>query len=105
MPLVAIEVLRNFQKTDPTIANSFYQSYLLAMTADVFYVLTDADHKSGFKMQAMLLSRLINLVEMGAVTEPLYERDKVTNPEMGNVLFMKEHLAGLLQSAFPHVQA
>lgn len=44
---VAVEVLRNFQKTDANIANSFYQQYLLPMLGDVFYVLTDADHKSG----------------------------------------------------------
>lgn len=101
---LAIEILRNFQKTDSVVANSFYRSYLLSMTADVFYVLTDADHKSGFKLQAMLLSRLINLVESGAVTEPLYEVDKVPNPQMGNAVYLKEHLAGLLSSAFGHVQ-
>jgi exportin-1 len=45
--VVAVEVLRNFQKSDANIANSFYQQYLLPMLGDVFYVLTDADHKSG----------------------------------------------------------
>lgn len=44
---MAVEVLRNFSKTEPAIANSFYQQYLLPMLGDVFYVLTDADHKSG----------------------------------------------------------
>jgi exportin-1 len=29
------------------IASQFYQQYLLALLGDVFYVLTDADHKSG----------------------------------------------------------
>lgn len=45
--IVAVEVLRNFSKTEASIANSFYQQYLLPMLGDVFYVLTDADHKSG----------------------------------------------------------
>jgi exportin-1 len=44
---VAVEVLRNFSKTEAAVANSFYQQYLLPMLGDVFYVLTDADHKSG----------------------------------------------------------
>ena len=44
---VAIELVRNFTKEDPAIANSFFQQYLLAMLGDVFYVLTDTDHKSG----------------------------------------------------------
>lgn len=44
---LAIELVRNFTKTDSAVANSFFQQYLLAMLGDVFYVLTDTDHKSG----------------------------------------------------------
>lgn len=39
--------MRNFTKEDPAVANSFFQQFLLAMLGDVFYVLTDTDHKSG----------------------------------------------------------
>jgi exportin-1 len=39
--------VNNFAASPPEIANSFYQQYLLSMLGDVFYVLTDADHKSG----------------------------------------------------------
>ncbi|KAJ9099182.1 Exportin-1 [Naganishia friedmannii] len=101
---LAVEVLRNFQKTDANIANSFYQQYLLPMLGDVFYVLTDADHKSGFKLQAMLLCRLIALVESNSVTAPLWDATTVTDPNMTNQLFLKQHIATLLQNAFGHVQ-
>ncbi|KAJ9124761.1 Exportin-1 [Naganishia onofrii] len=101
---LAVEVLRNFQKSDANIANSFYQQYLLPMLGDVFYVLTDADHKSGFKLQAMLLCRLIALVESNQVTAPLWDPSTVTDPNMTNQLFLKQHIATLLQNAFGHVQ-
>jgi exportin-1 len=45
--LVAFEIVNNFASSTPEIANQFYQQYLLSMLGDVFYVLTDADHKSG----------------------------------------------------------
>lgn len=120
---MAVEVLRNFSKTEAAIANSFYQQYLLPMLGDVFYVLTDADHKSGksemeklssypsdinfasgFKLQAMLLCRLINLVETNQVGAPLWDTATVTDPNMTNPLFLKQHIATLLQNAFGHVQ-
>ncbi|KAJ9106972.1 Exportin-1 [Naganishia adeliensis] len=101
---LAVEVLRNFSKTEASIANSFYQQCLLPMLGDVFYVLTDADHKSGFKLQAMLLCRLINLVETNQVGAPLWDTATVTDPNMTNPLFLKQHIATLLQNAFGHVQ-
>ena len=41
------EILNNVSRSDPTIAGVFYQSYYLSILQDIFFVLTDRDHKSG----------------------------------------------------------
>lgn len=44
---IAFEIVNNFASSTPEISNQFYQAYLLSLLGDVFYVLTDTDHKSG----------------------------------------------------------
>ncbi|KAK4687365.1 exportin-1, partial [Tremellales sp. Uapishka_1] len=101
---IALEVIENFSRSSQDIANSFYQQYLLAMLGDVFFVLTDTDHKSGFKMQTTLLAKLISLVETGQVTAPLFDPATVPDPSISNVNYLKQYIADLLTNAFSHVQ-
>ncbi|EAL19684.1 hypothetical protein CNBG3120 [Cryptococcus deneoformans B-3501A] len=101
---IAYEIVNNFAASTPEIANQFYQQYLLSLVGDVFFVLTDADHKSGLKMQGMLLAQLIALVETGAVQAPLFDPAQVTDPGMNNVIFLKGYISDLLSNAFGHVQ-
>ena len=56
------ELLLNVGKT-PNISQGFYQQYLLALIQDVFAVMTDRLHKSGFKMHATLLRNMFHLVQ------------------------------------------
>jgi exportin-1 len=49
------------------VAAPFYQTYFLALLQDLFAILTDTFHKSGFSMQATLLLRLFQEVETGRV--------------------------------------
>lgn len=44
---ICLELLGNFSKTDVDIASEFYRRYYLSILQDVFFVLTDTDHKSG----------------------------------------------------------
>ena len=44
---ICLEVINNFTASDPVIANQFYQAYFLNLLNDVFFVLTDNNHKSG----------------------------------------------------------
>ena len=74
------------------------------MLGDVFYVITDADHKSGFKMQAILLARLISLVETGSVQASLFDPATVNDSSMTNQTYLKKYIADLLANAFSHVQ-
>ena len=71
---------------------------------DIFYVLTDTDHKSGFKLQSMLLARMFQLVETIQITVPLFDPATVPDPNISNSVFLREYTASLLKSAFSHVQ-
>jgi exportin-1 len=100
---VCLEVINNFATaTDPAVTNAFFQQYFLSILQDIFFVLTDADHKSGFKLQSALLARLYQLVDTNVIAQPLY--DPAAFPEtLNNTQFLRDYTANLLKSAFPHV--
>jgi len=95
------ELLQNVGKT-PNIAQGFYQQYLLALIQDVFAVMTDRLHKSGFKMHATLLQYMFHLVQMNQVTVPLF--DTQTAPVgQSNPVFLRDHISNLLIQSFPNL--
>lgn len=71
---------------------------------DIFFVLTDTDHKSGFKLQSLLLARLFQLVETNVITVPLFDPSQVPDPSISNTVFLRDNTVNLLKNAFPHVQ-
>lgn len=97
---VCLEVVNNFAgAADPAVSNAFFQGYFLSIVQDVFFVLTDTDHKSGFKLQSVLLARMFQIVELDMIHTPLF------NPSQpSNAAFLREYCANLLKTAFPHVQ-
>lgn len=101
---VCLEVINNFAGAEIAVSNAFLQQYFLSIMQDIFFVLTDTDHKSGFKLQSMLLARMFQLVETGHITVPLFDPAQVPDPSMSDSTFLKEYTANLLKSAFPHVQ-
>ncbi|PFH52443.1 hypothetical protein AMATHDRAFT_74235 [Amanita thiersii Skay4041] len=102
---LCMEVINNFASTtDPNVGNAFFQQYFLSIVQDIFFVLTDADHKSGFKLQSALLARMFQLVETNAIQSPLFDRSQVPDASVTNAVFLREYCANLLKSAFPHVQ-
>ena len=44
---ICLELINNIAGSEAQISNGFFQTYLLAIMQDIFFVLTDADHKSG----------------------------------------------------------
>jgi exportin-1 len=102
---VCLEVVNNFANADPAVANAFFQQYFLSIVQDIFFVLTDTDHKSGFKLQSLLLARMFQLVETGVVQSPLFDPAQMPDPNITNQVFLREYCTNLLQSAFPHAQA
>ncbi|KAI0041543.1 hypothetical protein FA95DRAFT_1683146 [Auriscalpium vulgare] len=99
---LCVEIINNFATAEASIANAFFQQYYLSFLQDVFFVLTDADHKSGFKLQCLLLARMIQLVATDQIKAPLFDPAVVTDPAMTNSKFVREYTANLLKSAFPH---
>lgn len=95
------ELLLNVGRT-PNVAQGFYQQFLLPLIQDVFAVMSDRLHKSGFKMHATLLRHMFHLVQMNQVTVPLF--DPNTAP-MGqsNPAFLREHISNLLITSFPNL--
>ena len=95
------ELLMNVGKS-PNIAQPFYQQYLLSLIQDVFAVMTDRLHKSGFKMHATLLRHMFHLVQMNQVTVPMFDPSQqppgTTNPQ-----FLVDHISKLLLSSFPNL--
>jgi exportin-1 len=118
---VCTDVVDNFSHQAPEISNGFYQQYYLSVLQDIFWVVTDADHKSGtygrvaitflsteglpgFRLQSYLLARMFELVETGQVQLPLFDPATVSDPNTSNSEFLREYCVKLLQSAFTHLQ-
>jgi exportin-1 len=101
--LVAYDVIHNFSSAEPSIRNSFFQQYFLSILQEIFFVLTDSDHKSGFKLQSILLQRLFQLVETDIIQVPLFDPAQTPDPNKTNSVFLREYTANLLQNAFPHL--
>jgi exportin-1 len=98
---ILYELLQNVGRT-PNVAQAFYQQYLLSLIQDVFAVMTDRLHKSGFRMHSTLLKNMFHLVQMNQVTVPLF--DPATQPPgQTNPNFMREHISSLLVSSFPNL--
>ncbi|KAI5115713.1 hypothetical protein M0805_009262 [Coniferiporia weirii] len=101
---LCLEVVNNFASAEPQVSNAFFQQFFLSITQDIFYVLTDADHKSGFKLQSVLLARMFQLVETNQIQAPLFDPVTVPDPNVSNPAFLREYCTNLLKSAFPHMQ-
>ncbi|RKP08205.1 Crm1-F1 [Thamnocephalis sphaerospora] len=101
---ICLDLLNNIARADEAAASAFYQNFFLNLLQDVFFVLTDREHKSGFKMQCRVLARMFELVESGAVVAPLFDRSQVSDPNMTNQQFLRDYVMNLLQNAFQHLQ-
>lgn len=95
------ELLSNVGRA-PDVAQAFYQQYLLSLIQDIFAVMTDRLHKSGFKMHSTLLRHMFHLVQMNQVTAPLFDPTQqpagTTNPA-----FLRQHISQLLLTSFPNL--
>ncbi len=68
---MCLELVTNIaEKTDGQTANAFFQQFFVTILQDVFFVLTDPDHKAGFKTQSLLLMRMFYFVLPGDGTAP-----------------------------------
>jgi exportin-1 len=101
---ICLDMINNFAKADEATANFFYQNFFLRILQETFAVLTDHEHKSGFKMQCRVLARMFDLVESGTIKVPLFTPAQVSNPNVTNREFLREFTMNILQTAFQHLQ-
>lgn len=100
---MCLELINNMAETDAQTAGIFFQQFYISILQDVFFVLTDSDHKAGFKSQCMLLARMFQLVESNKISQPLYQPDQAA-PGTPNKQYVSEFTANLLQRAFPNLK-
>ncbi len=99
-----IELASNMSEADPSTCNTFFQNFYLTILQDMFFLLTDSDHKAGFKSQSLLLAKMFWLVDSGKIQGPIYTPD-LAAPGTPNKEFLKTFVGNLLANAFPNLQA
>lgn len=101
---LTIELIENVEKLGNTpFTKAFYENFYFQILSDTFYVLTQPDHKSGFRYQSQLLAQLIHLIEDDVIKNPLYTSEQA--PEgTSNSEYLKQYLGNLLASAFENLQ-
>jgi exportin-1 len=100
---MCLELINNMAETDPQTAGIFFQQFYITILQDVLYVLTDSDHKNGFKTQCLLLARMFQLVESNKIQQPLYQPDGAA-PGTSNKEYVSTFTANLLQRAFSNLK-
>jgi exportin-1 len=105
---MCLELIQNISETDIQTANAFFQQFFIVILQDVFFVLTDSDHKAGFKTQSMLLMKMFWLVAPAdasapKIQGPIYQPDQA-QPGTGNKEFLGNYVASLLKNAFSNLQ-
>lgn len=101
---MCIELVSNMADTDQQTCDAFFRNFYMPILQDVFFVLTDSDHKAGFKYQSMLLARLFWLVGANKITSPIYTSDDAP-AGTSNRDFLQNRVGSLLSNAFPNLQA
>lgn len=102
---MCVELVENMANhTDQQTCDAFFQNFYTTVLQDVFFVLTDSDHKAGFKYQSMLLARLFWLVGANKISGPIYTSEQAAQGT-SNRDFLQNFVANLLSNAFPNLQA
>eukprot|EP00993_Chasmostoma_nieuportense_P007598 NODE_86_length_3321_cov_122.116468_g80_i0.p1 GENE.NODE_86_length_3321_cov_122.116468_g80_i0~~NODE_86_length_3321_cov_122.116468_g80_i0.p1 ORF type:complete len:1072 (-),score=349.09 NODE_86_length_3321_cov_122.116468_g80_i0:63-3278(-) len=91
------DFLRNVLQSE--VATPFYQVYFLSLLNDLFVVLTDTLHKTGFKLQCAIIQHMIQVVTRGCITAPL--SPQISSAE-GNVAYVQQYLLNLF-TTFPNL--
>lgn len=101
---LTLELIENVEKLGATpFTKAFYENFYFQILSDTFYVLTQPDHKAGFRYQSQLLAQLVHLIEDEVIKTPLYTSDQA--PEgTSNSAYLKQYLGQLLSSAFDNLQ-
>ncbi|KAK0203228.1 CRM1 C terminal-domain-containing protein [Desarmillaria ectypa] len=95
------ELITKFSQSPPEVAGPFFQQYFTTIMQEIFFVLTDSEHKSGFTAQVAILAKLFLFANTVLEKVPLFETERI---DTTNRILLQEYLANLLGGAFPHMQ-
>lgn len=100
-----LEILRDLwiKISSSDAASPFHQTYYTRLLDELFYVLVDTFHKSGFKMQATMLMLLFQAVESNQIRVPLFDPTTVSFPD--NKAFVRDFVIRLIGGAFQNLSA
>ncbi|KAF1955592.1 hypothetical protein CC80DRAFT_87578 [Byssothecium circinans] len=101
---MCFELISNMAETDAQTRNGFFQQFFTTILQDVFFVVTDSDHKAGFKSQSMLLAKMFWLVDSGKLDGPIYVSPDMAAEGTPNREFLRNFVGNLLVTAFPNLQ-
>jgi len=91
-----IELWEKIQQSNA--ANAFYKTFLISLLQDLFVVMTDTFHKSGFTMQATMIMYIVLAVKSGRVSVPLWNEGAAQFPN--NTVFLLNFIGNLIGEAF-----
>ena len=106
---MCLELISNIaEKTDTATSDAFFQSYFVHILQDVLFVVTDNDHKAGFKTQSMLLMKLFYFIFPADNTVPkiqgyIFTPDK-SEGQSNNKDYLTVYVGKVLSNAFPNLQ-
>ncbi|PHH83820.1 hypothetical protein CDD82_9 [Ophiocordyceps australis] len=106
---MCLELVNNIaEKTDSDTAIAFFQRFFVSILQDVLFVVTDNDHKAGFKTQSMLLMKLFYYIHPAdgsqpKIQGPIYTPEQA-RPGINNKAFLGASVSTLLRNAFPNLQ-
>ena len=101
---MCFELVSNMADTDQQTCNAFFQTFFTTILQDVFFVVTDSDHKAGFKSQSMLLAKMFWLVDSDKLQGPIYTSPDMAPAGTPNREFLRNFVGNLLATAFPNLQ-
>lgn len=95
---ILLELLKKVNE-NPSILGSFYQTFAPLLLNEVFGVLTDRLHKSGFQTQVLIIMTMVETVMAGTITEPIFTSGVFDS----NAHFVRQHIFALLCQGFPNM--
>ncbi|CCE64309.1 hypothetical protein TPHA_0H01010 [Tetrapisispora phaffii CBS 4417] len=99
---ITIELLHNFENMEGNeqFKSYFYRTYYCTILSEVFYVITNLEHKSSFSKHCILLMKLFKLVENNLIKVSLSD-DNLTI--ISNQEYVHNFLRNLFTNNFPQL--
>ncbi|OMJ30299.1 Exportin-1 [Smittium culicis] len=99
---ILLELITSFSQADPSVANAFFQTFYIPLLQDILFVLTDSDHKSGFRSQCLVFSKLLEYIQSPIISVPILGNN---SGEVSNSEFVFNYIVELLGNAFPNLNS